>query len=77
MILHVINKPESYDPAFCGEDDSVVLIENGIYLKLERKTYVVKADLEARGVQPETHQTLIDYDGFVELCCQHDKVITW
>ncbi len=61
--------------------DEVLLIENGVYLKTEQlpavKTYALLADLSARGVSIQQGHVGIDYEGFVELCTQHTKVVSW
>ena len=42
--------------------------------------YALEPDLKARGVSPDSMIdgiTLIDYDGFVKLTTEHDKLQSW
>lgn len=42
--------------------------------------YVLAADVAARGLNPQSlleDVTLVDYEGFVDLACRHDKVQAW
>ncbi len=70
--------------------DAIILIENGVYAALNSyaqqfavldpsvELYVLSADLEARGLSmlnPRFQPA--DYDQFVALSCQHDKVVSW
>ncbi|MFT5561301.1 MAG: tRNA 2-thiouridine synthesizing protein B [Candidatus Azotimanducaceae bacterium] len=64
--------------------DAVILIENGVYSLSEHSAfdsaipvYAVEADVLARGVQPGEAIGLVDYIGFVQLCTDYDKVVTW
>ncbi len=77
MNLHILNNQQTTGLALADQDDAILLIEDGVYLDSERPSYVLKADLEARGLAARANQTVIDYDGFVDLCTQYSKVITW
>jgi len=69
--------------------DAVILIENGVYAFAEyfvtegsisqysASVFAVEADVLARGVPPGDAIKLIDYTGFVQLCTEYDKVVTW
>ena len=42
--------------------------------------YVLAADVAARGLSPQSlvkGVSLVDYEGFVDLACRHDKVQAW
>lgn len=69
-------------------DDALLLLEDGVYChndeRLKKLTgkvavYVLTEDARVRGLQlPEPACfKAVDYEGFVELCCHHDKVINW
>ena len=71
-------------------DDSLLLIENGVYnltdatalaaiSRSQLKLYCLNADLLARGLSnmPMDSATVVDENGFVELACSHQKVISW
>ena len=84
MILHTINKPEALPS--CSElikdSDSVLLLEDGVYLVNESipgVVYALKKDLQARGfkILERNKIKLIDYKEFVELSCRADKVCAW
>ena len=77
MNLHILNCRESSTLALYRDDDAVILIEDGVYQNLDRPAYILRADLKARGLEPKPNQTLVDYDGFVQLCANCSKVITW
>ncbi len=69
--------------------DAILFIEDGIYYctgeNVERlaamgfSIYALREDLIARGlIDQSTHAAeLIDYNGFVGLCCQYEKVVSW
>ena len=46
----------------------------------KHKVYALEPDLKARGVRPENTIDgieLVDYDGFVKLTTEHDKLQSW
>ncbi|MBU7022790.1 MAG: sulfurtransferase complex subunit TusB [Theionarchaea archaeon] len=65
-------------------NDVILFIEDGVYAvtsdqihQAEQKgikLYVLKADLEARGIQ--TALPVVDYEGFVDLV-EENTVVTW
>lgn len=69
--------------------DAIVLLEDGVYgaladqkLATLTKTtcYAIAADIDARGLKNmslATNIELIDYDRFVQLCCDHARVHSW
>jgi tRNA 2-thiouridine synthesizing protein B len=87
MILHTINKiaAEHLSNGLIGQDDIVVLIEDGLLLGLKppsnpsSKIYAISADAQARGIQNKLNEaiTLISYSEFVELSLEADKVVSW
>lgn len=87
MILHTVNKPSQLSLALrlAGENDSVLLIEDGVYaaMTLESQAasriYVLADDAEARAIEQHIPAgfTRLDYSGFVELACRADNVHSW
>lgn len=93
MSLHIIKSHHESSKSlhqclsFAQNDDVLLLIEDGVYsalqstlsVNIKNPCYVLKADLEARGILNEiaAHFQIIDYDGFVELTEQHKKIISW
>ncbi len=71
--------------------DALLMIENGVYAATqtsiikqlqninEVSLYLLSADIEARGLTQEirTEAVLVNDQQFVELCCQHAKVVSW
>lgn len=69
--------------------DGVVFIEDGIYhctdsnklsaIETPVKLYALREDLIARGMldRNAAKAEAINYDGFVQLCCEYDKVVSW
>ncbi len=77
---------------FVAEDDIVLLLEDGVYNAMAASTaamqlqdatvnriVALQPDIIARGLEGKQTATveLIDYQAFVELCCQCDKVQSW
>jgi tRNA 2-thiouridine synthesizing protein B len=99
MILHTVNKsPFTQDTLrsclrVISEEDSVVLIEDGVYAALEDThvselirdalqkvaIYSLLPDLKARGIEDRiiAGVQLIDYDDFVGLTEKHSVVQSW
>lgn len=83
MILHVVNKPAAFSlcDSLLTNDDRVLLIEDGVYLGLTLNVTAVaiEEDVIARGLGNKlpANITLIDYEGFVDLCAEADKVCSW
>jgi len=73
----------------CAADDVVVLIEDGVYAAIAGnsrlpgpdapKLYALSADVAARGLAPHLAEgvALLDYAGFVQLCCEHPVIQSW
>ncbi len=70
----------------------ILLIEDGVYAAInggackdevvaaskEHSLYVLQADLDARGIKNVIDGiSAVDYDGFVKLSTEHDKVQSW
>ena len=74
---------------FLSEGDSILLLEDGVYystdarnwpaLLLGTKVYGLKEDFVARGLSKivDRQVELVDYARFVQLSCEHDKVVSW
>jgi tRNA 2-thiouridine synthesizing protein B len=39
--------------------------------------YALEEDVTARNISSDHNVQLVDYNAFVELCCQYDKVNSW
>ena len=75
--------------AAVSEGDAIILIEDGVYWaqaacsaplqNLTVKTYALTPDVSARGLQSRLDGTieLVDDQGFVALCCEHSKTLSW
>lgn len=71
------------------DGDGVLFIEDGIYhcadgsdfsaIQAQVKLYALSEDLIARGMldRNEDKTETVNYDGFVRLCCEYDKVVSW
>jgi sulfur relay protein TusB/DsrH len=86
MILHTINNSSALDKCLglIARDDVVVLLEDGVYIamksdRISANVYVIEADAKARGINQrlEPAATQIDYNQFVELSTQADKICSW
>lgn len=84
LVKYGINHPvEKLKIESAKEDDSIVLIQDGVYWNLQdlssltkAKVYILKEDFLARGYkEDEAKYNLIDYDGFVELIEKEEKFI--
>ena len=74
-----------------SEGDALLLIEDGVLASLPAHAahydqvnanitfYVLQADLSARGLNDmkDNRFTVLDDSGFVDLACEHDKVVSW
>ncbi len=79
--------------AHAKEGSAILLIEDGVYAAIQGSVfsdkvkqamstctvYALEGDLKARGVAGKVIDgiQLVDYAGFVDLACQHDKVTAW
>ena len=69
--------------------DGILFIEDGVYYCSAAESghhpgtditlYGLKEDAAARGLSAPsaTDVKLVDYAGFVELCCEYDKIVSW
>jgi len=78
---------------FVQKNDAIILIENAVFAAHqcpqltwresfggEVKVYVLQEDLAARGLTESDcleFIEVIDYQGFVELVCQHKPIKSW
>ena len=87
MILHTLNKsPEHAALGRCCETiatgDVLVLLEDGQIGELlaqDIAVYAINADVQARGLAERMTKgvTLIDYEGFVQLCTEQASSKRW
>ncbi|MBO8139471.1 MAG: sulfurtransferase complex subunit TusB [Thermosipho sp. (in: Bacteria)] len=84
LVKYGINHPiEKLKIETSKPDDSIVLIQDGIYWNLENlsdltkaKIYILKEDFLARGYKEEdANYDLIDYEKFVEIIEKEEKFI--
>lgn len=75
------------------EGSAILLIEDGVYAAMNGTTvadkvkaamgqftiYALESDVKARGIAGKVMDgiKLVDYTGFVDLACEHDKVQAW
>lgn len=95
-MLHIVNHSPIERSLWerVAPDDAVLLIENGVYgVKLGSlaandvirateniRLFVLKADLEARGIQPDeviAGVEVVDDSGFVDLTVEHSVIQSW
>ena len=77
---------------FAATDDAILLIEDGVYGAIEGgalesvvttpdgpRVFVLAADVAARGIAESLLAGIesVDYDGFVALTEQHERVVSW
>ena len=82
--LHLVNKPTALQSCLdvVADDDSVLLIEDGVYGatgNVTRSLLVLAPDVEARGLKermPDTAEP-VGYDEFVALVETHKPIVTW
>lgn len=88
--LHTVNKPgHPVDLCFraVASGDTVLLIEDAVYELMSPARLdtfpegclikVLGVDASARGVCVPDSFEVMDYDGFVALSVEHDKVVSW
>lgn len=75
--------------AAVAKTDAVILLEDAVYLACRTKQldhfptssklFALRADIQARGLAERLDQRveLVDYEGFVDLCCDYDKIVSW
>lgn len=90
MVLHLIQRSpfSSTTLSDClnilGNEDSLLFMQDGVYIQnhptlpdIINPVYVLQDDLKARGLLTSTLGKSINYQEFVLLCTQHEKVISW
>lgn len=74
-----------------SENDSILMMEDAAYFVLEAhvaafdslpksvQLYALSPDIEARGLSRKSTDliTLVDDKGFVQLCCDNSKTVSW
>ena len=97
--LHIVNRSPEHPSAmdrclkFSSKDDSLLLIEDGVYFALPATLskiqqsldtvnitlYALEEDLVARGIHKKVDESIqvVNYDGFVELTATHNKSSSW
>ncbi|MCV6613646.1 MAG: sulfurtransferase complex subunit TusB [Cellvibrionaceae bacterium] len=85
--LHLINRPQGLADclAVCTDADAILLLQDGVYALLKGQTgrakvYALQEDIEARGLSAKVDAEqceLVDYSGFVALCCEHRNSVNW
>ncbi len=88
--LHTVNSSEHLSDClrFLKGGDALLLIEDGVYcltntalnnLPSSVAVYALLDDTNARGLsqQAENHSKIISYNEFVQLCCDHQRIINW
>lgn len=89
--LHTVNKPgQAMDLCFrvVASNDAVLLIEDAVYgLKSSAQKlstlpngcpiYVMGIDAKVRGVEVPAPFETIDYEYFVSLCVNNEKILSW
>ncbi len=75
----------------CGPNAAIILIEDGVYAALansetaqrlcakSKAIFALQSDIDARGLinRIEPGIKIIDYAGFVQLCCEHETIQSW
>ena len=86
MILHTFNKPRALveNRQFVSAQDTILLIEDGVYslldgnvLKGKNDIFALEIDLAARGIKVAQREVSITYGKFVSLCAKADQISNW
>lgn len=90
MVLHLIQRSPFSSTALSdclniiGAQDNLLFMQDGVYIQnhpslksLTNSVYVLKDDLNARGLTISNTGKSISYPEFVHLCTEHEKVISW
>lgn len=91
MTLHIVSKSPFSSNALAdcigtfAEGDALLLIEDGVFALSGRMpeniavspVYCLKADAEARGLPVPKSIQAIDDARWVELCTQHNPIVSW
>ncbi|MEH6344700.1 MAG: sulfurtransferase complex subunit TusB [Bermanella sp.] len=90
MVLHLIQRSpfSSTTLSDClniiGKEDSLLFMQDGVYIQshpslasIKNSVYFLYDDLKARGIEKGSTGKSLNYQEFVQLCTQHDKIISW
>ena len=88
MVLHTFNTAQALSTfgQFIQNGDSVIFIEDGVYCLLDHNLnlgteniLVIEADVLARGLDTRIDKSVkrIDYQEFVEICCEANSISNW
>ena len=82
MTLHLVFSPAGWSSCQLrlSTSDSVILLGDGVYVagQIEQpQISVVGEDLEIRGCKAPARASVIDYQDMVELCTQHNPIVSW
>ena len=90
MVLHLIQRSpfSSTTVRDClniiGTQDSLLFMQDGVYIQshptlnsITNPVYLLQDDLSARGLEVNDKEKSISYQEFVQLCTEHEKVISW
>ncbi len=90
MVLHLIQRSpfSSTTVRDClniiGTQDSLLFMQDGVYIQshptlnsITNPVYLLQDDLSARGLEVNGKEKSISYQEFVQLCTEHEKVISW
>jgi len=88
--LHTVNSSGQLSDCtrFLEDGDALLLIEDGVYslvsdelnnLSESVTVYALHDDINARGLEKyaQDRSKTISYTEFIQLCCDHPKVINW
>lgn len=59
----------------CG--DAVLAAQQVLDAQPAVTLYLLQDDSQARGLAEQWHEHLVDYATFVQLSCQHQRVLAW
>lgn len=91
MTLHIVNQSPHAGNALNDclqafhEGDLLLLIEDGVYAAYgttlsrlpKQAAFCLSADAEARGIEVDPSITAIDEARWVDLCTQHNPIVSW
>lgn len=90
MVLHLIQRSPFSSTTFrdclniIGTQDSLLFMQDGVYIQshptlnsITNPVYLLQDDLSARGLEVNGKEKSISYQEFVQLCTEHEKVISW
>jgi sulfur relay protein TusB/DsrH len=82
--LYIVNHPSALAGCLelAGDQDAVLLIQEGVRASIENQTrqiFALKEDRELRSIKamPGRNVELVDYAGFVKLTEAHAPIVSW